>query len=690
MSTPRRNSVLHWLDALPKRSPKSDAGARRTMRIPRFESLERRDLMTAVNMNPYDQLLLELVNRARANPGAEAALYGIDLNAGLAPGTISNTAKQPLAPNQLLINAAGAHSDDMLANNYFSHTNLSGQSPSDRAAAAGYSTWVGENIAWGGTTGSVNQVLHTLERHRNLFLSAGHRQNMLNAAYEEVGMGVRFGPYTHSNGTTYNSSMVTEKFGSPGIPPVVTGVVYTDASDGSSDDDNFYSVGEQIGSGTITATNISTGAVYTTDIGTSGGYALQVAAGTYDVVAVSGVDGSTYQVSNVVVSSSNVKVDFETTTAAAANTAPTIEQIGDVALLLAQTDFNTVVQATDADGDPVSLSVAVENLPAHLDQSLGLTTTSVSDNWGGLGEKWLAGNDNQSYYLTPAGQLFQWTGGGAGNVTGSLVASLDASFHQNLALLHSASSGLTSASANLTGSNLNVAATAQFDGVFVVTVTADDGVDSSQMSFQVSKGNQFYRSLDQSHGFYHNGNFYENWGGLQEKWVAGPGGVWYFITPDGQLFQYDGSSSTNLTGDFVAQLDAAAHERPWLLYDATDHYDDVEVELHFGDQFDDSEPDVTRRDQWLAFQSPTGISNHQSSWREARTSQEESSFGTDWGDNQGATQAATLLAPGSATAGGAHRNDLVFASTTASRQDELAVLEEATGLVDEVFSEWGI
>ena len=36
------------------------------------------------DLNPYEQYLLELINRARADPGAEAARLGISLNQGLA------------------------------------------------------------------------------------------------------------------------------------------------------------------------------------------------------------------------------------------------------------------------------------------------------------------------------------------------------------------------------------------------------------------------------------------------------------------------------------------------------------------------------------------------------------------------------------------------------------------------------
>ena len=59
-----------------------------------------------INLTDQEQLLLELINRARTFPLAEAAYYGIDLNEGLAPGTISNSAKQPLAPNASLLQSA--------------------------------------------------------------------------------------------------------------------------------------------------------------------------------------------------------------------------------------------------------------------------------------------------------------------------------------------------------------------------------------------------------------------------------------------------------------------------------------------------------------------------------------------------------------------------------------------------------
>ena len=59
----------------------------------------------------HEQLMLELINRARLDPAGEAARYGIALNEGLASGTISSTPKQVLAGNEQLGAAAVRHSN---------------------------------------------------------------------------------------------------------------------------------------------------------------------------------------------------------------------------------------------------------------------------------------------------------------------------------------------------------------------------------------------------------------------------------------------------------------------------------------------------------------------------------------------------------------------------------------------------
>src|SRR5690348_1334717 len=53
------------------------------------ERLEGRRLLSAVGPTAIEQYVLQQINRARANPAAEAASLGIDLNEGLSPGTVS-------------------------------------------------------------------------------------------------------------------------------------------------------------------------------------------------------------------------------------------------------------------------------------------------------------------------------------------------------------------------------------------------------------------------------------------------------------------------------------------------------------------------------------------------------------------------------------------------------------------------
>ena len=89
----------------------------------------------------------------------------------------------PLALNTLLTKAAQGHADDMARNNYFSHTSRDGRSAGQRITAAGYSwsSWA-ENIAWGQADWAA--VV------RGWTNSAGHRANMLNPRYRDIGLGV--------------------------------------------------------------------------------------------------------------------------------------------------------------------------------------------------------------------------------------------------------------------------------------------------------------------------------------------------------------------------------------------------------------------------------------------------------------------------------------------------------------------
>lgn len=105
-----------------------------------------------------------------------------------------------LRSNSLLKSAAQKHSADMAKKNYFSHTGKDGRSPFDRMTDAGYSfTAAAENIAAGQRTpaGVVQGWMN----------SSGHRKNILNCAYTEIGVG-------YAKGGSYGTYW-TQDFGKP-------------------------------------------------------------------------------------------------------------------------------------------------------------------------------------------------------------------------------------------------------------------------------------------------------------------------------------------------------------------------------------------------------------------------------------------------------------------------------------------
>jgi hypothetical protein len=292
----------------------------------RFESLEGRDLMAGqifqqipVDLSDLDQLTLELVNRARANPLAEASRQGIGLNDGLPSTTfISSAPKQPLSPDTRLTLAAKRHSQDMIDRDYFAHDAKdpppNGKTPFDRADNVGFGPFVAENIAFTSTNGRT-QLDSAIELHNNLFKSTtGHRSNILNEEYNVLGVGVVAGDYTQPvdlGEQTFPSVFTTEVFGNTETEVqqlqdgFITGVVYRDTLV----DDDFFSIGEAVADVWIEARSAS-GDVFGTASGRSGGYRIAVPNGVYSVAAR--VGSQSVNLGNVTIADKNVKLDVMT------------------------------------------------------------------------------------------------------------------------------------------------------------------------------------------------------------------------------------------------------------------------------------------------------------------------------------------------------------------------------------------
>lgn len=125
----------------------------------------------AENLTDAEALLI-LVNQSRAEEGLPS-----------------------LVLNDALNRAALAHSADMEANDYFSHTGLNGSRFSTRSKDAGYTgSPRGENIAVGQR--SVEAV------HSAWMNSEGHRRNILNSSITEMGLGHSGRYWTQIFGTT--------------------------------------------------------------------------------------------------------------------------------------------------------------------------------------------------------------------------------------------------------------------------------------------------------------------------------------------------------------------------------------------------------------------------------------------------------------------------------------------------------
>jgi uncharacterized protein YkwD len=103
-------------------------------------------------------------------------------------GNASYGPAPPVSWSDNLAMAAYLHSEDMVLNNFFSHTGADGSSPGQRISLQGY-PWrtYGENIAVGYPT--VSSVI------QGWLGSEGHCRNLMDPAFTEIGAGYAIGPF---------------------------------------------------------------------------------------------------------------------------------------------------------------------------------------------------------------------------------------------------------------------------------------------------------------------------------------------------------------------------------------------------------------------------------------------------------------------------------------------------------------
>ena len=267
-----------------------------------------RDSLLVIVGNAYgnpsveEQVHLEAINRARANPLAEAERLEIDLNEGPPREIISENPVPPLTFNRFLSLAAALHTEDMVVNKYQAHEGVDGRQPWDRMIDAGYlGNAGGENLAsnaqWVPIEDS-NELSSVL--HDNLFIDAGvdsrgHRINILTGLWKEAGIGFQLEP---NKADFPYGGVVTCDFGAfTDGPNFLLGVVYDDV-----DNSGDYTGGEGLDGVKISVDSQTT---FTAD---AGGYGLPIGPGVYTVAAT--LSDGRVATKPVTMEDQNIKIDF--------------------------------------------------------------------------------------------------------------------------------------------------------------------------------------------------------------------------------------------------------------------------------------------------------------------------------------------------------------------------------------------
>ncbi len=130
------------------------------------------------------------VAAASTTPGAAPSIRLARAAVCLINNRRSQRGMARLRLNRRLTKAAMWHTHDMVHRSYFGHVSKRGRDVVDRLRGARYLggrfSWaVGENLAWGsGHLGTPRQIVRSWMR------SPGHRRNMLDRRYREIGIGV--------------------------------------------------------------------------------------------------------------------------------------------------------------------------------------------------------------------------------------------------------------------------------------------------------------------------------------------------------------------------------------------------------------------------------------------------------------------------------------------------------------------
>jgi uncharacterized protein YkwD len=298
-----------------------------------------------------EQLMVEMVNRMRADPQAELSrLVNINTVPSIswgtprsADGSTSNALSYfqvnaatlvsqwqqlspapPVAWNERLAVSSLTYSNVMLSTDSQAH-NLDQHKFEDgsvdligRIEASGYTfnrvvgpeDYAGESIFAYADNVFHGHAAFAIDWGQNppsgIQDPAGHRDLIMDARMREIGIGI---VVDNNVNNSVGPRLITQHYAvDDDDGPFLTGVIYREA-----DNNSFYSVGEGLGGVTVIATDVANGQKFTTTTYGSGGYNLDLVSGrSYNIVA-SGPGFGQYSASGIFIGQDNVKHDFITT-----------------------------------------------------------------------------------------------------------------------------------------------------------------------------------------------------------------------------------------------------------------------------------------------------------------------------------------------------------------------------------------
>jgi len=194
--------------------------------------------------------------------------------------------------------------------------------------------------------------------------------------------------------------------------------------------------------------------------------------------------------------------------------------------LIAEFDESYYAESSKLSNTHQSAVVASANTQQarELDQQLGLKANDT-ENWAGIGEKWLGSTSGTWYFIRQDGSFYKWTGSQPGEnfiADSELVAEFDENYY----------------------------------------------ADPSKLTDAFPHAERAV-ALDQDLGL--KANDTEDWGGIGEKWFGSTSGTWYFMTQDGKFYEWSDSQPGEDfidESELIAEFDKSYHADPFKLHDA--------------------------------------------------------------------------------------------------------------------------